>query len=415
MNALVKSLTSHMKTLPVIDAHSHLPDEEELMATPPDVFTRIFCHYSLTSAVTSGLGSRERLRDTTVPLNQRFAEFAPCLNAVRDCGYVRAALRTAAEYYGVEEVNADTVPLLQRRIQADDGPGQTERVMDFLHIETVINQHTYARPGRTAAVSRAFMVLLGMEQFQAALPGLYNRLAWERRPVESLESFFLSWFDYEMEKNSFVGVKLMSSFAFEERPADAPEQYRISAESGHCRVTPAQADAMLCWLRHRLLEECGRRGLPVAVHCGINWDTTTDIGGTFYHNDPRYIMDWAVRYPGTVFDLYHAGIPWVRDIAVIANQCPNVYLNLVWAYQIAPEMTVNFLSEWLDLVPANKIIGFGGDSTTPEKTVGALSLARECIARALAARVARHGMTESRAADLCRAWLYDNPKRIYRL
>ena len=40
---------------------------------------------------------------------------------------------------------------------------------------------------------------------------------------------------------------------------------------------------------------------------------------------------------------------------------------------------------------------------------------RLCIARALAVRVSRGQMTESRAADVCRRWLYENPKRIYRL
>jgi len=79
-------------------------------------------------------------------------------------------------------------------------------------------------------------------------------------------------------------------------------------------------------------------------------------------------------------------------------------------------MTENVLNEWLDLVPANKIIGFGGDySCGPEKTYGALVMARENMARALAVRVARGQMSESRAVDVCRAWLYENPRRIYAL
>ena len=67
-------------------------------------------------------------------------------------------------------------------------------------------------------------------------------------------------------------------------------------------------------------------------------------------------------------------------------------------------------------MPVNKIIGFGGDNCLgAEKTYGVLKMAEENIARALAVRVERKEMTEARAVDICRLWLYDNPKRIYRL
>ena len=100
----------------------------------------------------------------------------------------------------------------------------------------------------------------------------------------------------------------------------------------------------------------------------------------------------------------------------MGNQYPNVRLNLVWCYQISPYMTEQFLGEWIDMVPVNKIIAYGGDACDgPEKSVGALALARETIARVLAVRIERKQMTESRAMDICRAWLYENPKRIYNL
>jgi len=99
----------------------------------------------------------------------------------------------------------------------------------------------------------------------------------------------------------------------------------------------------------------------------------------------------------------------------MANQYPNVNLDLIWCHQISPYMTENFLNEWIDLVPLNKIIGFGGDNDVPQKTYGVLVMTRENIARALAVRIARGQMSESRAADICRMWLYDNPKRIYGL
>jgi len=78
-------------------------------------------------------------------------------------------------------------------------------------------------------------------------------------------------------------------------------------------------------------------------------------------------------------------------------------------------MTEQLVNELIDLVSSNRIIAFGGDNEYPEKTLGALILARENIARALAVRVERKQMNMSRAVETCRAWFYDNPKLTYAL
>jgi hypothetical protein len=166
------------------------------------------------------------------------------------------------------------------------------------------------------------------------------------------------------------------------------------------------------YLTHGALARAGKVGLVVAVHCGIIWDCWQD----FARNHPRNMILLLRRYRDTAFDLYHGGMPWVREMAVIGNQYPNAHLNLVWCHQISPYMTEHMLNEWIDLVPLNKIIGFGGDNCDgPEKTYGVLRMMQENIARALSVRIERRQLSESRALDICRMWLYENPRRIYAL
>jgi predicted TIM-barrel fold metal-dependent hydrolase len=173
-----------------------------------------------------------------------------------------------------------------------------------------------------------------------------------------------------------------------------------------------EAAALGLWLLHEVLEEAGRQHLPVSIHCGIIWNCWND----FRRTNPLNIIPLLIQHRNTAFDLYHGGIPWVREMGVIGNQYPNANLDLVWCHQISAYMTEHMLNEWIDLVPINKIIGFAGDNPCgPEKTYGALVMTRENIARALAVRISRGQMTESRAVDICRMWLYENPKRIYGL
>ena len=118
----------------------------------------------------------------------------------------------------------------------------------------------------------------------------------------------------------------------------------------------------------------------------------------------------------TRFDLYHAGIPWIREIGIIGKSYPNVWLNLCWVHIISQKLAVAALDEWLDLVPYNKIIGFGGDYGKPvEKVFGHLEMAREDIAEVLAGRVAAGYFGEDEALRIARAWLFDNPNELYSL
>jgi hypothetical protein len=79
-------------------------------------------------------------------------------------------------------------------------------------------------------------------------------------------------------------------------------------------------------------------------------------------------------------------------------------------------MVLNSLDEWIDIVPTNKIIGFGGDvQTLPQHMVGMLDVAEETLATALARRIARGRLDLPGAKRILKAWLYDNPARVYGL
>ena len=66
------------------------------------------------------------------------------------------------------------------------------------------------------------------------------------------------------------------------------------------------------------------------------------------------------------------------------------------------------LDAWLDGVPYNKIIGFGGDTRHPVASYGYAMQAREGIARVLEARIARGDMDPIMAEEAARAILFEN-------
>jgi len=130
--------------------------------------------------------------------------------------------------------------------------------------------------------------------------------------------------------------------------------------------------------------------------------------------DLRRFLD-ACMHPDTRFDLYHMGMPYVRETAIMGKNFPNVWLNLCWSHIISPKMTMSALDEWIDLVPVNKIIAFGGDYKNVENVYGHLVMARENIAKVLGRRVEEGLLTENGAIEIAQEWFYDNPKGLYEL
>ena len=165
---------------------------------------------------------------------------------------------------------------------------------------------------------------------------------------------------------------------------------------------------LLNYLRNYLMDVIGELDMVVAVHSGM-W-------GDFRTLDAKHMIPVFPRHPNTRFDLYHLSMPSVRDAIVIGKNFPNVWLNLCWCHVISQQMTCSALDECIDIVPMNKIIGFGGDYSRPvEKIYGHLVMAREDIATVLGRRVDRGLMSLDEAIAISQKWLWDNPKNLYKL
>jgi hypothetical protein len=89
---------------------------------------------------------------------------------------------------------------------------------------------------------------------------------------------------------------------------------------------------------------------------------------------------------------------------------------MCWAHSVSESMVLNSLDEWIDIVPTNKIIAFGGDVITlPQHAVGMLEVAKQNICLGLARRIERNRLDMAGAKRILKDWFYENPVRIYGL
>lgn len=407
MSDLKQRLLDEMRAWQIIDCHEHLPPESTRLGQPVDALT-LFSHYTHNDLITAGMTREDydRTQDHALPLLQRWELVKPYWQRIRFTGYSRPILYALRRFYEADDLTDETVEAVSARMQANNTPGLYERVMrEACHIKLCLTQI-----GRIPEENQDLLVpVLPLDQF-ARVPERdeLSEKTTLRGLTELSDYVEYVWTNLRAAKTQgMVGLKMTSLvLPPEDAPAAASAWAALRAGKEH------DAAALATYLKHRTLELAADEDLTVAVHCGIIWTNWQDF--TTLH--PRHMIPTILAHRRTRFDLYHAGIPWLRETGVIGKSYPNVWLNLCWCHIISPQMSIAALNEWLDLVPYNKILGFGGDYAKPvEKVYGHLQLALQDIATVLAMRVEQGWMTEDQALQVAKAWLWDNPVELYRL
>ena len=402
-------LIEAMAGMEIVDAHEHLPPEHVRTSAKIDALT-LFAHYTRTDLVAAGMTPEEyeRMLDPEAPLDERWALFRPHLENIRYGSYARPAFIAAKTFYGFDDITDGNYRDLSERISEANTPGIYRRVLrDTCNIRVALTQS-----GRTDYDLDLLIPLMPLDTY--AVVGSARGV---REKADRLDISVSTLDDYleltrkglvQWRSEGAVGIKTAA------RPSVSPDR-KEAAEIFHRVMAGLEPGVNLNGpnplrdlLAHHLFDLCAELDMVVAVHSGM-W-------GDFRTLDPKLMIEIFPQHPDTRFDLYHMGMPWVRETGVIGKNNPNVWLNLCWCHIISPRMTCAALDEWIDLVPMNKIIGFGGDYGRPvEKVYGHLVMARENLATVLGGRVDRGLMAEEEAIVIARKWLWDNPKELYNL
>jgi predicted TIM-barrel fold metal-dependent hydrolase len=162
---------------------------------------------------------------------------------------------------------------------------------------------------------------------------------------------------------------------------------------------------------NRILSLCEKYDLPIQIHTGIQ----TFNGNWLANANPLLLTSTIMRFPKVKFVLLHSGYPYGGEIAALAKMFTNVYVDMTWTPLISPSYAVRYLQEYIETVPQNKIMAFGGDCNTVEGTYSASILARDVVVQALVPMVRNGYLSEEEAIVLARKILRENAIKIYKL
>ncbi|MGB9797150.1 MAG: hypothetical protein ACPLSK_00855 [bacterium] len=122
-----------------------------------------------------------------------------------------------------------------------------------------------------------------------------------------------------------------------------------------------------------------------------------------------------MEYKEAKFDIFHGGYPYTSELATLAKNFQNVFIDMCWLHIISPTVARRALHEWLETVPQNKIMGFGGDYIFVEGAYAHSLIARQNIATVLIEKVEDGYFSEEEAVKIANRLLRDNPVELFNL
>ena len=429
MSGLRERMAAFVEELPLVDTHEHIVPEEERLAAEQDLFAW-FPHYASSDLVAAGLPVPvlEEIRNSSLPVEEKWARLAPYWDMTRNTAYCRTLLIAAKDLHGMADINADTWHDLSEKIRTTRRPGWYRYVLrERAKIEVSLNDTYHIIPNRDdldliAPVRR-------MDDF------ITVRSRAEIRQVEK---------DFDAAIHSLDDLVRAIDIATER----AVKQGHVAVKSAlayrrilsYEKVTHAEAERLfnripnyldelreqqyqgmgLSWqeakplqdyLMHQVIRSAIDHGLPVQLHTGLQEGNGNIIG----HSNPTLLANLFFEYPQAKFDLFHGGYPYTGEMASLGKNFPNVYVDMCWLPVISPSVARRALHEWIETVPGNKVLAFGGDYRIVEGAYGHSRIAREVVSRVLAEKVEEGYFGEEEAQALAKRLLHDNAFALFSL
>jgi len=409
----------------LIDTHEHIMSEKEALASAAD-FSCLFTNYQQSDLISSGVEQDKiynTLKGKDSSLEEKWSVIKDAWANVRTTAYGRSVLVSAKDLYGIDDLNENTYKELSKRIQEAHKPRYYEDILkEKAKIDAcIIMEYNTTNPRdvvnegncnfRRFFVYDKYCSFFGYNKMRTRLSN-YGK---DFISLPQLESLIDSVFNQDIKmgiQGAKFGVAYYRTLKFDEVSRETANAVfeKMKADPDHV-FSFEEAKPLQDFMFFKLLSLCDKYKLPVQIHTGLQTGSGNDISNA----NPTGLTKAFFKFPNLKFCLLHAGYPYGGEMAALAKNFPNVYIDMAWSAIISQSYTVRYLQEFIETVPNNKIMAYGGDSQTVEGAYGASILARETVELALTGMVKDGYLTEEEALDVANKVLRENAMSTYNL
>jgi hypothetical protein len=414
-----KEILENISSIKVIDTHEHMPVEEGITYTPCDFFD-LLGFYTADDFLSSGISSQEWMemmnKSTLMPRRiEIFFRFHPY---IRFGTYFMAVRKSIKFLFDISEITQESIIEINEKLKLLNQKGVYEKLYKAYGIEKSLTFTIYHKQNMKTHDNNPFLY---------PIPTMDHVVATSRKTIEELEGQvgfkiltledYVECIDNLLDFYKTMNVKALKFGSGYGRILDygQPDEQKANLVLQSIRSGVSYDFSSVKDLDDYLTDHIIRRAtefdIPVIFHVGIHAGGKNRVERA----KASYLSPLIERFPDTKFVLLHVGAPYITEAIVLSKYYPNVYVDFTWLHIIDRTIAKEALNHCLEMLPINKVLGFGGDYMYIYNVIGHLQIARENIAQVLFKRVRKGEMTKEDSLAIAKAWLHDNAAKLYKL
>jgi len=410
-------IEAYVNEIKLMDTHEHLITEEERIQRADQLdFSYLFSHYAKEDLISASnmKGIMNMVSSDDFPLETRWELFSPFLKEIRNTAYTRAVMLAAKDLYGIEDINEETYVSLSEKVRESSKPGLYQWVlkdkagielslMDGGHrqLDTLFYRHVERFDNFIQGASKTEILKLGSE-YGVEISSLDDY-------VNALRKAFEAGVEYKMVavKSGLAYQRILKYNNTSAQRAQSIFENLLQENA----LNPEDIKALQDYMMHRVLDLADEYDLPIQIHTGLQ----AGNGNYITNSNPTHLTNLFMEYPGVNFCIFHSSYPYGGELSVLAKNFPNVFIDMCWTPVISPAFSIRYLDEWLETVPANKIMVFGGDYSVVELVYAHSVFARRIVTKVLTDKVRTGYFSEEEAKYIALKILRENAMEIFKL
>lgn len=418
-----EDLRSLVEKTPFVDTHEHLPDERDTLGgdrKPCNDWAILLSHYLNSDLISAGMPGADVNRLTSPGLDPlaKWRLLAPYWPAVKCTGYALAVRAAMRELYGIEDLDAASIPRLQSEYDKLHKKGYYRKILvEEANIESCQVNYPGKEPFYCSSQPLLLMQdisILGMHMS----PNSESLSQPAKMPVTCLADWHrvIGWW-FEKYGRYAVAVKSQAAYSrgldYDKVPAEKAEGIfkKIVRKDPVSSTERKLLEDHLFWYA---VEEANKYDLPVKLHLGYyagqNYMPLERVA-----NNPAQAAELCRKSPQTRWVFMHIAYPYWQDLVAVAKHYTNAHIDMCWSWIIDPAASLEFLKSYLVAAPSNKIFTFGGDYRPVECVLGHAIIARQGITRALDELVGQGWLGRDDALGLVEPIMRGNARRVFNL
>jgi uncharacterized protein len=413
MQGFEQRIDAYVRNMEIVDTHEHLMPQESVKDGTMLDFMLLLHHYADDDIKSAGLNKAifaELLTDKYSVI-EKWEIVKPYWEASKNTAYGRVVLLAIDELYGISELSDATVEEVSAKIKAAyDGPWYDEVLK-----KRAIIKYAIMDVGSTRLDDSMFRYVEKFDEFirihsKEDIMKIGGKYRLDVSTFELFDKALEAAFDQAVARN-IVGVKSALAYHRILHYENVSEQVAgkvfnwVMSDSGSQALDFEIVKPLQDYMMHRIIQLARKHGLPMQFHTGLQ----AGDGNIISNANPSHLNNLFLQYRDVRFLLMHGAYPYGGELSALAKNFQNVYIDMCWMYIISPSYSERYLHEWLETVPANKIMAFGGDYHNVENTLGHALMARAVISKVLVEKVRTAYLTEDEAIEIANWILHDNP------